>query len=102
MIFYKNKEKDQCLDVFADKKGEHLTVYIKSGKTRCKVKCCLATETIVIHDDYKNRKYSKEQISEINTLLSYKFDLTLPEYDFEKKRRKASKNGGKKSSKTNR
>ena len=77
MICYKNKKKNQSLDVFQGKDFNELTIYIKSGKLRCKVNCSFETETATIHRNYKNRKYTKEQLNEIQELLSYKFDFKI-------------------------
>ena len=46
MICYRNKSKQQTLDVFQEKGSDDLIVYIKSGKIRCKVKCSFDTEKL--------------------------------------------------------
>lgn len=77
MICYRNKSKQQTLDVFQDKDSDDLIIYIKSGKVRCKVVCSFDTEEAVIHKSYVKRKYTKEQLNEIQQLLSYRFDFKL-------------------------
>ena len=77
MICYKNKKKQQSLDVFQAEGSDDLVIYIKSKNIRCKVDCSFDTGKAVLHKSYKNRKYTKEQFSEIQELLSYKFDFEL-------------------------
>jgi hypothetical protein len=77
MICYRNKSKQQSLDVFQEKGSNDLIVYIKSGKLRCKVICSFDTEEAILHKSYRRRKYTKEQFDEIQQLLSYKFDFKI-------------------------
>jgi hypothetical protein len=77
MICYRNKSKQQSLDVFQEKGSDDLIIYIKSGKIRCKVRCSFDTEKATLHKSYKRRKYTKEQLNEIQQLLSYKFDFKI-------------------------
>lgn len=77
MICYRNRSKQQTLYVFQEKGSDDLIVYIKSGKIRCKVVCSFDTGKATLHKSYRRRKYTKEQFSEIQELLSYKFDFEL-------------------------
>ena len=77
MIWYRNKSKQQTLDVFQEKDSDDLIIYIKSRKIRCKVICSFDTGKATLHKSYRRRKYTKEQFSEIQELLSYKFDFEL-------------------------
>ena len=77
MICYRNRSKQQTLDVFQEKGSDDLIVYIKSGKIRCKVICSFDTGKATLHKCYRNRKYTKEQLDEIQQLLYYKFDFEI-------------------------
>lgn len=77
MICYKNKKKQQSLDVFQAKDSDNLIIYIKSKNIRCKVDCSFDTGKAILCKAYKRRKYTKEQFNEIQELLSYKFDFEL-------------------------
>ena len=77
MICYKNKKKQQSLDVFQAKDSNDLIIYIKLKNVRCKVNCSFDTRKATLCKAYKRRKYTKEQFNEIQELLSYKFDFEL-------------------------
>lgn len=77
MICYKNKKKQQSLDVFQAEGSDNLIIYIKSKNIRCKVECSFDTGKAILHKSYKRRKYTKEQLDEIQQLLSYKFDFKI-------------------------
>ena len=77
MICYKNKKKQQSLDVFQAKGSDDLIIYIKLKDIRCKVDCSFDTGKAVLREEYKRRKYTEEQFNKIQELLSYKFDFEL-------------------------
>ena len=66
MICYRNKSKQQTLDVFQEKGSDDLIVYIKSGKIRCKVRCSFDTEKAILQNLIKGVNIQK------NSLMKYK------------------------------